>query len=110
MKLAFGGKDIKGNRLGIYLEHGATKKSIKYTIKGKFSNNTNYKEQIVGQLPMQRWKVLELLGIDTDEEGDYNPFYEAEIKKAELKKKKREQKRKKLHNKNKKVKSECVHK
>jgi len=97
MELAFGGKDIKGNRLGIYVEQGSTKKSIKYTIKGKFSNNSNYEKQIIGESPMPRYKIQEILGIDTNYQGDYSPFDEAEIRKAQLKKKKRC-----------KVKSECV--
>ena len=97
MELAFGGKDIKGNRLGIYLQQGS------YEIRGKFSRNVNYQEQISGKLPMQRWKIQELLSIDTDEEGDITPFDEAEIKRMELKKK-----RNKLRSKGKKVKSKCL--
>ncbi len=99
MELAFGGKDIKGNRLGIYVSQGSTKKSIKFTIRGKFSNNVNYKEQIVDESPMPRYKIQEILGINTYEEGDYTPFDEKEIKRMELKKKKKEKRGK--------VKSEC---
>lgn len=106
MELAFGGKDIKGNRLGIYVSQGSTKKSVRIVIKGKFSNNSNYKEQINETLPIKRWRIQEVLGINPYEE-DVTPFDETEIKRMKLKKKKREQKRKKLLNSSKKVKSGC---
>ena len=99
MELAFGGKDIKGNRLGIYVSQGSTKKSIKFTIRGKFSNNDNYREQIVDESPMPRYKIQEILGINVYEEGDYTPFDEKEIKRMELKRKKKKKQGK--------VKSEC---
>ena len=90
VQLAFGGVDENGNRLGIYIYQGATEKDIKFSIRGQFSNHPNYKEQISGELPMPLDEIQEALGIDARYEGDYNPFDEEEIEKAELKKKKRE--------------------
>jgi len=85
LELAFGGKDRKGDRLGIYIEQGSTKKSIKYSIKGKFSKHPRYKEEISGEFPMSRVEIQELLKIETDYEGDYSPFDEKEIKKKSQK-------------------------
>jgi len=107
MELAFGGKDFKKNKLGIYIEQGSSeKKSLNFTIKGAFSNHPNYKEQIIGELPMSRLESQRLLNIEIDYQGDYNPFDQKEIKKAQLKEKKRE----KSHSKREKVKSLCGHK
>jgi DNA invertase Pin-like site-specific DNA recombinase len=106
VKMAFGGKDDRGNRLGIYVEQGSSKQSIKYTLKGMFSNHIDYKEQISGQLPMSLDEIQRHLRIDPDYEGDYNPFDETEIKKAQIKKKKR-QKKEKSHSKRGKVESSC---
>ena len=55
---------------------------------------------------MSRSRIQELLRVDIDEEGDYTPFDNEEIKKAELRKKKWK-KGKKSKSKRRKVKSVC---
>ena len=68
VQMACGGKDAKGARCGVYIKRPAkTGEPVTYEIKGAFSD-------FQGQLPMSLNDIQEILGLENEYVGEYNPL------------------------------------
>ena len=76
VETAFDGKDSKGSRFGVYVSKTGTgkQKEFPFTIIGTFQEKT-----LKGKLPITTNDLHIILGIDSSEVKDYDPFRAKEL-------------------------------